>query len=217
MSHSRLGAWPRPILSMVIGHEPGVGPLEGLVSAAFGSGADWLQLRERRLDTNAFLAWARPLIRAAQAAAGKRPTAMIINRRNDIARVLSADGVQLGFDALASEDARTFLGDRALIGVSTHYKDEIGPSLQPGADYVQFAPIFPPLSKRGDRDPAGLDGLASACSRGLPVLAQGGIDETNAASVIRAGARGIAVTGAITRAADPGAATATLRAELDAG
>ena len=101
-------------------------------------------------------------------------------------------------------------------GLNAHYKDEIDPALLPGADYVHFAPVFDPLSKPAEREPTGLEGLSAACSRGLPVLAQGGITATNATSAVGCGARGVAVTGAITEATEPGAATAELRAALDA-
>ena len=215
MPHPRLGAWTRPILALVVDARAAAGSLEDAVAAAFRNGADWLQLRDRQLETRAFLDWALPLARAARQAAGPRANAILVNRRADIARAITADGVHLGFDALASEEARTFLGDDALVGVSTHYKDEIDPALLPGADYVHFAPVFDPLSKPAEREPSGLEGLTAACSRGLPVLAQGGITATNAASAIECGARGVAVTGAITKARDPGAATAELRAALD--
>jgi len=215
VSHPRLGAWTQPILALVVGTQSAPGSLEDVVAAAFRNGADWLQLRDRQVEARAFLDWALPLARAARQAAGPRPTAILVNRRSDVARAIGADGVHLGFDALSSKEARAFLGDRALVGVSTHYKDEIDPALLPGADYVHFAPVFAPLSKPAEREPAGLEGLAAACSRGLPVLAQGGIAATNAASAIGCGAHGVAVTGAITEAKDPGAATAQLRAALD--
>jgi len=216
VSPQRLDRWPRPILALVVGADTGRRPLEEVVSAAFAAGVDWLQLRDRRLESDAFVAWARPLIAAAQTAAGKRPTAVIINRRADLAKVLAADGVHLGFDGVGSEDAREFLGNAALVGVSTHYKDEIDASHHRGADYVHFAPIFEPLSKPSDREPVGLEGLTVACRRDLPVIAQGGIAVSNATSVVAAGARGIAITGAIVEAADPGAVTEELRAALDA-
>ena len=52
-------------------------------------------------------------------------------------------------------------------------------------------------------------------ARGLPVLAQGGVDAERVAPLLAAGAAGVAVTGAILMAQDPGAATAALRAALD--
>ncbi len=216
MSQLRLGAWTQPILALVVGVQSASGALEDAVAAAFRNGADWLQLRDRRLETRAFLDWALPLARAARQAAGPRPIAILVNRRGDVARAIAADGVHLGFDALSSEEARTLLGDDALVGVSAHYKDEIDPALLPGADYVHFAPVFDPLSKPAEREPTGLEELSAACSRGLPVLAQGGITATNATSAVGCGARGVAVTGAITEATNPGAATAELRAALDA-
>ena len=79
------------------------------------------------------------------------------------------------------------------------------------------APIFAPLSKPAERPALGLDAIEAASAHGLPVIAQGGIEATHCRDLIRAGASGIAVTGSILMADDPEAATAELRAALDAG
>jgi thiamine monophosphate synthase len=100
------------------------------------------------------------------------------------------------------------------VGRSVHGAEEILPDS--GHSYVHLAPIFSPLSKKSTRAPLGLDGLRAACGRGIPVLAQGGVDRTNAGAILEAGAAGIAVTGAILLQADPGAAARALRRRLDA-
>jgi thiamine-phosphate pyrophosphorylase len=84
------------------------------------------------------------------------------------------------------------------------------------ADYLQLAPILPPLSKPGERPPLGLAALAAAAAGRLPVLAQGGIDARTAAAARAAGAAGVCVTGAIWLAPDPQAAALRLREALDA-
>ena len=140
---------------------------------------------------------------------------MVVNRRVDVALALKADGVHLGFDAMTSAHARKLLGDEALVGVSTHEVAEIR-ALDPGVvDYVHLAPIYDPLSKISTRPPLGLDALAEACAKGMPVIAQGGLGVDNCAEVLRAGAAGIAVTGAVLGAENPGQASARLRAALD--
>jgi thiamine-phosphate pyrophosphorylase len=186
------------------------------LAAAVAGGADRVQLRERSLPARALLAWCDAVSAAVRAAAGGRRVAMLVNRRIDVALAAGADGVHLGFDALAPAQARALLGPDRLVGVSAHGVDELGPAAAAGADYAQLAPIFDPFSKAPARPPLGLAALAAARGAGLPVLAQGGIDAARAAAAVRAGAAGVAVTGAVLGAADPAAAAAALRAALDA-
>jgi thiamine-phosphate pyrophosphorylase len=98
--------------------------------------------------------------------------------------------------------------------VSLHDSAAVGG--EPDADYVHLAPIFAPLSKPLERIPLGLAGLRAARATGVPVIAQGGIEPANARAVLAAGAAGVAVTGAISGAADPARAVRALRSALDA-
>jgi thiamine-phosphate pyrophosphorylase len=98
-----------------------------------------------------------------------------------------------------------------LIGVSTHSTAEVAAA---AADYAHLAPIFPPRSKPSSRPSLGCEAIAEAVRAGFPVIAQGGIDATNAAAVRAAGAFGVAVTGAILSAPDVGTATAAIRRAL---
>ena len=136
-----------------------------------------------------------------------------MNRRSDVALAIGAEGVHLGFDAVGTEVARQLLGPDALLGVSCHAPEEVHAAA--GASYAHLAPIFPPLSKAASRPALGLSALRAAAGA-RPVLAQGGVEASNAGACLEAGAAGIAVTGAVLMADDPGAAAAALRAALDA-
>ncbi len=125
--------------------------------------------------------------------------------------------MHLGFDALPVREARRLLGAEALVGVSTHAPAEVDDAAQAGASYALLAPIFAPLSKAATRPPLGPAALAEAARAGIPVLAQGGCDASNAAALVAAGAAGVAVTGAILLADDPAAGAAELRRALDEG
>jgi thiamine-phosphate pyrophosphorylase len=187
------------------------------VAAAVAGGADWVQLRERALAGRALLAWADALSAAARAAAGARSVKILVNRRVDVALAAEADGVHLGFDAMEAAQARALLGAGRLVGVSAHAPGELAAAAAAGADYAHLAPLFAPFSKAAERPALGLAALAGACAAArLPVLAQGGIDAARAAAAVRAGAAGVAVTGAVLGAADPGAAARALRRALDA-
>jgi len=191
------------------------------VEDAVRGGVDWIQIRERELDGAQMLHWCESLIAAArrgQAASG-REVAIFVNRRIDVALATTAEGVHLGFDALAPRDARALFdlaGRSATIGVSTHHPDEVAAAARDGADYAHLAPIFAPKSKRSSRPSLGTGALEEARACGLPILAQGGIDAARCREVVIAGAAGVAVTGAILMADDPEAAAAELRHALDA-
>jgi len=186
------------------------------IAAAVAGGADWVQLRERALPARALLAWCDAASAAARAAAGARGVRILVNRRIDVALAVEADGAHLGFDALDPARARSLLGARRLIGVSAHAPEDVVAAARAGADYAHLAPIFAPLSKAPERPALGLAALAAACDAGIPVLAQGGLEAEHAAGALRAGAAGIAVTGAVLGATDPGAAARALREALDA-
>lgn len=182
---------------------------------------DRVQIRERALDGAELLAHARELGDVARRAAGRRAVEIIVNRRLDIALALAADGVHLGFDAVPVEVARSLdpargrAGSPWQIGVSAHSPAEVFRAAADGATYAHLAPILVPLSKPAGRPPLGWPALVEACRAGIPVIAQGGITAERAGEAVRTGAAGVAVSGAILLAEDPGEAAARLRNALD--
>jgi len=200
----------------------GVRPLADAVEAAVRAGADWVQVRERALDGAALFDHAAELAAAARRGAAGRegpgrdePVRLIVNRRLDVALALDADGAHLGLDAVAPADARRLLGSARLVGVSAHSPEEVAAAARDGADYAFLAPVFPPRSKPATRPALGLATLTAACGAGIPVLAQGGVDAERAAAILGAGAAGVALTGEVLLADDPGAACARVRRALD--
>ncbi len=190
--------------------------------AIFAAGADWIQLRDRRISDAALLAVARSLVDAREAArpeAGARGERLrvIVNKRVDLARVAGADGVHLGFDALGVAEARALLGPREVLGRSLHTAAEVHEEAarEVRADYVHLAPIWDPNSKPAERPALGSGALEEAARAGLPVFAQGGLDPARASEAIAAGAAGIAVTGDLARGAPPEAFLASFRLRLD--
>ena len=191
-------------------------PLETAVAEAVLGGVDWVQLRERDLGGRALCELAARVVAAARDAAQRRGGAVrvLINRRIDVALAVGAHGAHLGFDALPVALARSLLGPERLVGVAAHTPGEVRAAAANGANYAHLAPIFAPLSKPQQRAPLGVAAIEQ-CGAALPLLAQGGVEPTNAAALIRAGAAGVAVTGALLGAADPRAAAQALRAALD--
>lgn len=130
----------------------------------------------------------------------------IVNDDVEAALMLGADGVHLGREDEGAERART---QGLLLGLSATNLDEAR-QLADAADYLGVGPVWETPSK-GDAAPAiGLEGLKEICAAvSVPVVAIGGIDATNAALCIQAGAAGVAVI----RAARDAAA---LRRAIDA-
>jgi len=194
-------------------------PLDQIVGECVAAGVDLVQVRARDLSGRHLLAHTEAILRAARHAAetGNRAVRVVVNRHVDVALACGADGVHLGFDGMPVEAARLCLGPDAWIGVSAHDTEEVAAAHAAGADYAHLAPIHPPLSKAASRPPLGPAVLTEAAQTGLPILAQGGVTAENAAACLLAGAAGVAVTGTLLQATDPGAATRALRRHLTSG
>ena len=179
------------------------------VAAAVRGGADMAQLRDKGAPARETLALAR---RLRDATRGK--ALLIINDRADIAMLSDADGVQLGEGGMDVASARRLLGDGALIGRSVHSAEGAVRARDEGADYLILGTVFPTPSHPGGAA-GGLELVEEAArSVDIPILGIGGIDETNAAELVRAGASGAAAIGAVAGAANPSAAAARLAAAM---
>ena len=108
------------------------------------------------------------------------------------------------------KDARRILGSEAIIGVSTHCMEDMRRAIVDGATYLGVGPTFSSGTKSFDQL-AGLEFIREAASlTTLPWFAIGGIDDTNVADVVGAGASRIAVSQAVIAAAEPRTAAAKL-------
>ena len=134
----------------------------------------------------------------------------ILNDHADIAAAVGADGVHLGQDDLPIAAARRILGPEALVGISTHGLEQARAAQAAGADYIGFGPIY----QTGTKDAGAVQGLenlaAVAKAISIPVIAIGGITRDTIGDVMRMGAGGAAVIGAICSAGDIPSATADL-------
>lgn len=135
-------------------------------------------------------------------------TPLIVNARPDIAAVLGAEGVQLGADDLAVDDARRVLPGR-WVGRSIHSVGEAHDAARNRADYVIAGTTYPSASHEA-HDPKGAAFISEVVSAGLPVLAIGGVTPARAAEIHASGAYGIAAIGSIWDASDPAHAIARM-------
>jgi thiamine-phosphate pyrophosphorylase len=122
----------------------------------------------------------------------------IVNDDCGLAFDVGADGVHLGIDDGSIEQARAMLGPESIIGVSCYNDFDRACALEKmGADYVAFGSFFPSLTKPSAVT-APVDLLSRAKMRlQVPIVAIGGIDENNAAALVKAGADAVAVLGSL--------------------
>lgn len=165
------------------------------VARLVDGGAQFVQLREKRLSPREFYREAETALRVARA----RGARLIINDRVDIALALQADGVHLGQDDLPPEAARRLLGERAIIGFSTHSPEQAREAARLPVDYIAIGPIFSTSSKDHPDPVVGFDGLRRVRQMigPLPLVAIGGINHETAREVLAAGADSVAVISAL--------------------
>ncbi len=184
---------------------------EGLVAraaAAVRGGATMVQLRLKDVDARVQVEVARALV-----AAISRAVPVLVNDRADIALAAGAAGVHVGADDLPVMAVRRIVPQGFLIGASVGSDAEVARAA--GADYVGIGPVFSTASKHDAGDAIGVDEFARlmrACA--LPAVAIGGIDASNAAAVIAAGAQGVAVIRAVLGATSPEAAARAIRSAI---
>ena len=202
---------------MVTGGREAQGDLTQFLQAILAAGVDIIQLREKDAEAGDLLHWAEVFRRAAE----RHDALFVVNDRPDVALACGADGVHVGQDDMAVEDARRLLGRGAILGLSIKTVAEAEAAPLELLDYVGIGGIFETSSKHNPDPPIGPDGLARIAASlrrraaRFPLCAIAGIDASNAAAAIAAGADGVAVISALSLARDPQAAAQALRGAVD--
>lgn len=163
------------------------------IRRAIAAGVDWIQIREKDLDSRSLMA----LARFAVAEACATRTQILVNDRLDVAAAAGAAGLHLGEQSppLSRVVERRSSSRRPdfRIGVSCHSLDAAREAERGGADYLFFGPIYATPSKAAFGAPQGIERLREVCAAvHIPVLAIGGINAENARACLDAGAAGIA-------------------------
>jgi thiamine-phosphate pyrophosphorylase len=182
-----------------------------VLPAALRGGVDMVQLRDKELDDDSLLEVAARF----RAVCREHDALFWLNDRPDLALAAEADGVHVGQDDLPPGEVREEVGERLLIGLSTHSPQQFDAALGSEADQLSVGPVWETPTKPG-RPAAGLEYVRHAAAHGgeQPWFAIGGIDETNIGEVVEAGARSVVVVRAIRDAADPEGAARRLREAL---
>lgn len=136
----------------------------------------------------------------------------VVNDDVALAQIVDADGVHVGQDDFPAPVIRKLLGPGKIIGLSTQTRQEALDALSLGVDYIGVGPIYTTRTKEDACAPVGLDFLTWVLQNiALPVVAIGGIKESNIAKVVRHGARCVAVVSEIVSKPDIGHQIRTLR------
>ncbi|GAB2278931.1 beta ketoadipyl CoA thiolase, th1 [Dionaea muscipula] len=166
------------------------------VKAAIDGGATVIQLREKNLETGDFLEAAIACVAICRSSG----IPLLINDRVDIALASDADGVHIGQSDMPARAARSLLGPDKIIGISCKTPEQAHQAWIDGADYIGCGGVYPTNTKANNLT-IGLNGLRSVClASKLPVVAIGGINISNARSVMDISVpnlKGIAVVSAL--------------------
>jgi thiamine-phosphate pyrophosphorylase len=184
---------------------------EALLNATMGAGTGMIELRDRDQPRTVIERSGRTFRRLANTYSAL----FIVNDDPYLAQELGADGVHVGQDDMSPAEARKVMGPDAIIGLSTHSREQIDAAANEPVDYISVGPIWETPSKEG-RPATGLELIRTAAEVAQrPWFAIGGIDPGNVGQVVEAGAQRICVVRAIRDAPDPRAATAALFDAVD--
>jgi thiamine-phosphate pyrophosphorylase len=200
----------RSRLYLICDTRPGGDEPEDILRAALQSGVDIVQLRDKSAEDRDVVEAGRVFRRLCDA----YDALFIVNDQADLAIACAADGVHLGQGDTDPEEVRRVLGPDALIGLSTHSREQIDAAGD--VDYIGVGPVYETPTKPG-YEPVGLELVHWAAEHArVPFFAIGGIDAGNIDDVLGAGAGRIAVVRAIRDALDPGEATRELESRISA-
>jgi thiamine-phosphate pyrophosphorylase len=184
---------------------------EALLNATMAAGTGMIELRDREHPRAAIERSGQTYRRLANTFGAL----FIVNDDPYLAMELAADGVHVGQDDMDPAEARRIMGPSAIIGLSTHTREQIEAAGSQPVDYISVGPIWETPTKEG-RPATGLELIETAAEiAAFPWFAIGGIDAGNVEQVVAAGAERICVVRAIRDADDPRAVTADLFDAVD--
>ncbi|MEG2203917.1 MAG: thiamine phosphate synthase [Oscillospiraceae bacterium] len=187
-------------------------PLAVRVEQALRGGVTCVQLREKELEDEAFLAEAVEI----KAICKRYHVPFFINDRVDLAIRCGADGVHVGQHDSAASDVRKQIGEAMLLGVSAQTVEQAVRAERCGADYLGVGAVFT-TSTKADADAVSHDTLRAICAAvSIPVVAIGGIYKHNLMQLRGTGIDGVALVSAIFASGEIEAECRTLRALSDA-
>ncbi len=168
------------------------------IEKALRGGVTCVQLREKSMDNTAFLQEAREI----QALCRRYIVPFIINDNVEVAIACGADGIHVGQKDMSAGEIRRRTGKNMILGVSVHTLKEAREAVRNGADYLGLGAVFP-TSTKTDAVPMPKETLRAICeAANVPIVAIGGINQSNIGKLAKSGVDGVALVSAIFSAAD---------------
>lgn len=181
------------------------------VEEAILGGVSMVQLREKHANNAEF----EELARSVQPVCRKYNVPFIVNDNVDVALAVNADGVHVGQQDMQAGKVREQIGTERILGVSAQTVEQALVAEAAGADYIGVGAVFTTASK-DDAQSVSIDELRHICKAvRIPVVAIGGIEESNVSQLAGTGIVGISVISAIFAQTDLREAAWNLRRSID--
>lgn len=191
-------------LYLVTDDQQDLATLKRVVRKAVEGGATMVQVREKHGDVRAFIERAQ----AVKDILKDTDVPLVINDRVDVALAVDADGVHLGQSDMPANIARELIGPNKILGLSIENEEQLAEADSLPIDYIGLSAIFATPTKTNTKKHWGIDGLKMALeTTSLPIVAIGGINESNIPQLSATGVHGLALVSAICHAEDPKAAS----------
>lgn len=191
-------------LYLVTDDQQDLATLKRVVRKAVEGGVTMVQVREKHGDVRAFIGRAQ----AVKDILKDTDVPLIVNDRVDVALAVDADGVHLGQSDMPAIIARELIGPNKILGLSIENEEQLAEADSLPIDYIGLSAIFATPTKTNTKKHWGIDGLKMALgTTSLPMVAIGGINESNIPQLSATGVHGLALVSAICHAEDPKAAS----------
>ncbi|MFM2582138.1 thiamine phosphate synthase [Vibrio campbellii] len=191
-------------LYLVTDDQQDLATLKRVVRKAVEGGVTMVQVREKHGDVRAFIERAQ----AVKDILKDTDVPLIVNDRVDVALAVDADGVHLGQSDMPATVARELIGPNKILGLSIENEEQLAEADSLPIDYIGLSAIFATPTKTNTKKHWGIDGLKMALeTTSLPIVAIGGINESNIPQLSATGVHGLALVSAICHAEDPKAAS----------
>ncbi|WP_045484719.1 thiamine phosphate synthase [Vibrio owensii] len=191
-------------LYLVTDDQQDLATLKRVVRKAVEGGVTMVQVREKHGDVRAFIERAQ----AVKDILKDTDVPLIVNDRVDVALAVDADGVHLGQSDMPAIIARELIGPNKILGLSIENEEQLTEADSLPIDYIGLSAIFATPTKTNTKKHWGIDGLKMALeTTSLPIVAIGGINESNIPQLSATGVHGLALVSAICHAEDPKAAS----------
>ena len=175
------------------------------IRLALEGGCRWVQLRMKDASIHDFLRIGKEVRRLCDS----YQATFILNDHVELVREIGADGVHLGKKDMPVAEARKTLGNDCIIGGTANTFDDVKMHYEASANYIGCGPFRFTTTKQGLAPVLGLEGYRSIIAQmsaegiDLPMVAIGGITAEDIPAIMQTGVSGIALSGAVLRAADP--------------